>query len=434
MGPAFSLATTMGPMVAAAGGLAPLALVLLTGVMGLVAIAFARMLRILPNAGSSYSWIRSAFGNGVGAYGAWLLILSNVFAVLATALPAGAYTLDLLAPRLAASPLWIAVVACGWTAASAALLWAGLRPTSRVAALLFFGEVAVLAVMAARAFAHPPAVAQSSAPAHIGIGGLILAMALGIWMTDGWEVTASTSEEAQGGRDVPGSSGLIGLGVTSAMLLVCMIAFMRVGTVAGFSDHAEDSLAYVGVQLGSAGWSIVIGATVLISLMAALQTTFVYLSRSVYAMGRDGVLPEWIGKLDRRGVPTAAIIVVAGIVLALTLTTGFSQSARDAYNVVLAGSAIFLGALFMFSTAAAARTFARDAHERVTGIAVPLAATAALGAILVVGVLQSDGPTRASIVGGLLLGLPLAFWRSSAAERAPEARDGDRSGRHTETY
>jgi amino acid transporter len=146
--------------------------------------------------------------------------------------------------------------------------------------------------------------------------------------------------------------------------------------------------------------------------MASLQTTIVYLSRSVYAMGRDGVLPAAIGTLDRRGTPTASIVLVGGVVLAFTLVTGFSQSARDAYDVVLSGSAIFLGALFLFSTAAAARTFARDRHERLTGVVVPLVATAALGAILVVAVLQSDGPTRGFILAGTLLGLPLAAWRS----------------------
>ncbi len=413
MGPAFSLATTMGPMVAAAGTLAPLALVLSTGVMAFVAIAFARMLRVMPNAGSSYSWIRAAFGHRAGAYGAWLLLLSNLFAVLATALPAGAYTLDLLAPALAASPLWVATIGGGWIVASALLLWAGLVPTSRVAAILLLGELVVLAVTAAAAFAHPVAAGvPAPAPPHVGIGGVVLAMAIGIWMTDGWEVTASTSEEVHGGRNAPGAGGIIGLFAISAILLVCMIGYMRLGSIAGLAEHTEDSLAYVGAQLGGGGWSIAIEATVLVSLMAALQATVVYLSRSVYAMGRDGVLPPAIGRLDRRGMPAASIVAVTAVVLAFTLATAFSKNARDAYGIVLNGSVIFLGVLFMFSTAAAARTFASEPRERWAGVVVPLFATVSLGAILVVAVMQSDVPTRIFIAGGALIGLPLAVWRS----------------------
>ncbi|HXF33504.1 MAG TPA: APC family permease [Candidatus Acidoferrales bacterium] len=412
MGPAFSLATTMGPMIAAAGDLAPLALVLLTGVMTLAAIAFARMLLVMPDAGSSYSWIRSAFGTGAGAYGAWLLLLSNLFAVLATALPAGMYTLDLFAPRLAGSPLWIAAIGSVWILASAVVLWLGLRPTSRVAAILLLGELVVLVATAAVASTKAPAAAVEHAPGHASIGGIVVAMAIGIWMTDGWEVTASASEEVAGKRNAAGRGGIIGLLVTAAFLLACMIAYMRVGTVAGFSEHTEDSLAYVGAQLGGGAWSVAIEATVLISLMASLQATVVYLSRSVYAMGRDGVLPAAIGRLDRRGTPAASIVLVTLVVLGFTLSTGLSKSARDAYDVVLNGSAIFLGALFMFSTAAVARTFLRDVRARLTGVVVPLCATVLLGAILVAAVLQSDLPTRLFIVTGTLAGLPLAAWRS----------------------
>jgi len=43
--------------------------------------------------------------------------------VLATALPAGTYTLDVVAPALAANGLAVASVACAWILATSALLW-----------------------------------------------------------------------------------------------------------------------------------------------------------------------------------------------------------------------------------------------------------------------------------------------------------------------
>jgi len=420
MGPAFSLAGTMGPMVAVAGNLAPLALVLLTVVMACVAVAFAQMLRVMPSAGSSYSWIRSAFGRELGAYGAWLLLLSNFFAVLATALPAGAYTLDVLAPQLAGSPPWVALVGTLWIIASAVLIWSGLRPTSRVAAALFLGEIAVLGATAVCALLHAPSPAAAAGPpSPVDLGGVVAAMVLGIWMTDGWEVTASTSEESTGGRNLPGEGGIIGLFATSGVLLICMLAYMRLGTVAGFTDHQEDALAYVGTQLGSGPWKTVIEATVLISLMASLQTTIVYLSRSVFAMGRDGVLPLEIGRLDRRGTPVASIVAVTLFVIAFTLATGFSKSARDAYGIVLNGSAVFLGALFMFSTAAVAYTFLREPHERSAGAATALSATIMLALILGVAVFHSDAATRFFLLAGTLVGIPLALWRSRRSIARP---------------
>src|SRR5579875_3269470 len=100
MGPAFSLAGTMGPMVAVAGNLAPLALVLLTVVMACVAVAFAQMLRVMPSAGSSYSWIRSAFAGELGEYGPWFFLLSIFSAARRRGFPPGEY------PLAAPPPQW----------------------------------------------------------------------------------------------------------------------------------------------------------------------------------------------------------------------------------------------------------------------------------------------------------------------------------------
>src|SRR5262249_42983984 len=99
MGPAFSLAGTLGVMVAAAGAASAWALLATTGIMILVACTFAQLVTRFPNAGSSYSWARMAFGEGAGAYTAWILLIANFCAVLATAVPAGVYTLELVAPQ-----------------------------------------------------------------------------------------------------------------------------------------------------------------------------------------------------------------------------------------------------------------------------------------------------------------------------------------------
>ena len=144
MGPAYSLAATMGPVVAAAGSAAPLSLISLSAIMLCIAVSFSMLSRVAPNAGSSYSWIRMAFGNCVGAYGAWLLILSNFFATMAIAVPAGSYTLELIAPKLAHDPLWIAGVGAIWIVASAVLLYVGLRPTAMVTFIALAFEMLVI--------------------------------------------------------------------------------------------------------------------------------------------------------------------------------------------------------------------------------------------------------------------------------------------------
>ena len=406
MGPAYSLASTMGPMVAAAGNNATLALALLGLIMVGVALSFARLSDVLPDAGSSFSWSARAFGPAGGTYAAWLLLLSNYFATMTTALPAATYTLALVAPQHATEPLWDAIVGALWIVASTVLLYYGLRPTALVTALFLIGELVVVGVAAAAAFiVHPPAehfAATAVALPSPGFGGII------------------ASEESTGPADTSGRGGIIALVVTTVILLGAMAAFLHVGSVPGFSAHQTDAMAYVASRLGGPGWRLAIDATVLVSTAATLWTTILYLSRSVYAMGRDGVLPKQIGVLDGRGVPVNSLLVVFACVAGFTLLTGFWPSANDILNLVLNGTAVFLGALFCMSTLSAIKLLAKRPGETpLQAYVIPGLSALALIAIVGVDIAESDIKTKTVEIAGLALGIPFALWRGRRMHIAP---------------
>lgn len=423
MGPAYSLASTMGPMVAAAGNYATLALALLSGVMLCVAIAFSRLSRVMPNAGSSFSWIATAFGPGLGTYGAWLLLLSNYFATMTTALPAATYTLDLFAPSIATSPFWDAIVGALWIVASTALLYFGLRPTAVTTAIFLVAELVVVAASGVAALIVHPAPEHFTAPAVAlpnPFFGIVTAMVLGIWMTDGWEVSAAASEEATGPAETSGRGGIVGLVVTCAVLLLAMGAYLRVGSVAGFTANQTDAMDYVASRLGGPVWHVTIVATVLISTAATLWTTVLYLSRSVYAMGRDRVLPRVFGELDSRDMPTKSLLLVFTGITAFTLLTGFWPTAASVLNLILNGTAVFLGALFLMSACAAIKLLAgKPGESRLATLYVPAFGAFALAGIISVDVVQSDATTRTVEIAGLALGIPFALWRGRRMHAAP---------------
>ena len=419
MGPAYSLASTMGPIVVAAGFGAPLALLALSAIMLCIAISFAYLSRVAPNAGSSYSWIRTAFGAHAGAYGAWLLLLSNFFATMAIAIPAGIYTLALVAPAHEQDPLWAAVVGAVWILASAALLYAGVRPTALVTLLALALEIGVLLIAALAAGLHAPVPAPVTAsstplPASFGIAGFITAMTLAVWMSDGWEVSASTSEEVNDASTASGRGGITGLVLTTVVLVVCMYAFEHLGSLQGFADNQADALAYVGSLLGGPWWRLAIVVTVLLSTLSTLWTTILYLTRSVYAMGRDGVLPRGLGSLDPRNEPLRAMAVVAVLVTLCELVTGFSKSAADQLTTVLNASSVFLGLLFVLSAAAAAKRFWGEPAGRLGGVLVPLIGALALLGVLVATIAVEDRRLAGYACVGVLLGIPFALWRGRA--------------------
>jgi amino acid transporter len=418
IGPAFSLSVTLGAMVAAGTSATPLALVAVTLVMGTVAIGYRSMGEKYPSAGSSYSWVRIAFGAHAGAYAAWVLIVGNVFAIVATAVPAGTSTLALVAPGLAQNPAADAIAGALWVLATGLLLNAGLRPTARVTNLLLLAELAILAISAAFAFAHPPAAQSALAAAPPAAGAFLGAIAIGIWMIDGWEVSASTAEEAEGTTDAPGNGGLAGLAVSAAIILICMAAFMRVGTIGGFADNEGDAMSYVSGLLGGGAWRVVVTVTVLISMAAALQATLVYLTRSFFAMGRDGVLPAAFGRLDQREQPAFGIAVLTALGMVSTLASGLSPSVKAAFDVILGGTSFFLGVLFLMSAAAAVRMFAGDSARRGSGVVLPGFGALALAIVLTVSLAQAEAATRLFIIASAAVGVPLALWRGRTWNRA----------------
>jgi amino acid transporter len=425
MGPAYSLASTMGPVVAAAGAAAPLSFLSVSGIMLCIAVSFAMLSRIAPNAGSSYSWIRMEFGNWVGAYGAWLLLLSNFFATMAIAVPAGSYTLELIVPKLALEPHWVAGVGAIWIVASTILLYVGLRPTAMVTFVLLAFEMLVLIAAAVAAYVIPHAPPVATSVPHPGIpltfAGFVTAMTLGIWMSDGWEVSASTSEEVADDARASGRGGIVGLVVTTLVLVFCMMAFLHLGTPKGFADNSADSLEYVSRLLGGGPWRLLIVMTVMVSTITTLWTTILYLSRSVYAMGRDRLLSRGLGRLDGRSEPSWALAVVAILTTICQLVTGYSPSANAQLNTVVTASSVFLGLLFVLSAAAAVRRFAADGRERVRGVIVPAVGALALLGVIAATVRFEDAATQAYAWGGALLGIFFALWR------APKTRGGLRA-------
>jgi amino acid transporter len=314
-------------------------------------------------------------------------------------------------PQFAASPLAGALIGTVWVLGSGLLLHSGLRPTALLTNVLLVAEIAILAVGAIAAFVHPTVAHAAVSAPFPGYDAFFAAMVIGIWMIDGWEVSAATAEEAAAGASEPGLSGLIGLVISAAILAACVLAFMRVGTLDGFAAHEGDAMAYIADQLGGNVWRIVIASTVLISLAASLQTTLVYLTRSFYAMGRDGVLPTGLGRLDGRAQPTRAIVLITGIGMVFTLASGLSKTIADAFSFILNGTSVFLGILFVFSAAAAVRVFSRDGTKRLTGIVLPSVGIAGLVLILVYSFWHDDWGLQLFIVVAAVLGIPLAWWR-----------------------
>jgi len=424
MAPAYSLAAVMGLVVAAAGTGAPLALIVSTIPIAFIAIGFMRLATEKPSAGGAYTWARIAFGNRVGWFTAVLIIIGYYFGTVATAFPAGVYTISIAMPHATATPLAIAIAGICWTAFSAYFLIIGARPTARLSAVFLAAEVGALVLISVLALIRPfsgtPALGNPGiSMGATGLVGLIVGAVLSIWVSAGWEISTYSSEESTGAPTTPGAGALVGLLGTMALVWFCMLAFLHVGSVGGFTSHQDDALAYVAQRLGGGWISLLMVANVLVSSAAALWTTMQLLSRAVFAMGRDKLLPASLALVHPKfGTPWVAILVVSIPVALILLVSGFASSAQHTLATVVSGSSIFLGSTFIITGLACAWLhFRQGAGQRhiLSGIALPTVGALWTLAFLIFDVWKQQetfvqGLTLAGIACALIFSFSAGRW------------------------
>jgi amino acid transporter len=357
MAPAYSVAAVMGLVVAAAGTGAPFALVVSTIPIAFIAVGFMRLTQKLPSAGAVYTWSRAAFGDRGSWFTAMMLVIAYYFGSLASVFPTAVYTLKLVDPTVATAPLAIAIASVFWIAFSTYFLVIGARPTALLSAVFLIVELFAVLLVAGLAFAHPFTGTPPPQPSVAGLNvggfgwsGIVTAAALSIWITAGWEISSYSSEESSQGGKTAGIGALVGLLGTFAIVGLCQVAYLRVGTVAGFSNHQEDALAYVASLVGGRGVELLMTASVLVSSAAALWTTMLLLSRGIFSMGRDGLLPRSLAAVHPRfGSPWASIVAVSIPIAAIVVIAGFTSSAQAQLQTVVGGSSIFIGATFIIT-------------------------------------------------------------------------------------
>jgi amino acid transporter len=168
-----------------------------------------------------------------------------------------------------------------------------------------------------------------------GFSGVFYGIILGITSYIGFETAADFGEEtANSRRAVPIA---ITATVGFAILLYVWTTYsldIGYGTRDGGKAFAADPTAlktiatsYVGPWLGDA---LEIGA--LCATFFACVGCAIAVSRTLFSMGREGVLPRWLGKTHPRfHTPANATIVVAALATALAAIVGFGM-AQDAFG------------------------------------------------------------------------------------------------------
>ncbi|MQY32549.1 hypothetical protein SRB17_05010 [Streptomyces sp. RB17] len=321
-GPAYSLAATLGVIVAGVGLQAPIVTMLAFIPMLLVAYAYRELNATNADCGTTFTWATRAFGPRIGWMGGWGLIVANIIVMANLAQIAAAYGFRLVGlDELAGDRLWTTAAGIIWIAVLTGICYVGIEVSAAVQRWLLCLEVAMLILFAVaalvRVYTDPPATAihvsaswfnPFEVPSARALTAGILA---GVFIYWGWDTAFAVNEETIDSTRIPGRSAVM----TTVLLLVMYglvstsaQAFAGVGTsgVGLRNTHnSDDVLSGLGrAVFGSQGTGLLLSRLlilmVLTSALASAETTILPLARTVFSMAVHKAVPSRFARVHRR--------------------------------------------------------------------------------------------------------------------------------------
>lgn len=306
------------------------------------ATSSARLAALYPASGGTYVYGRERLGGFWGYLAGWGFVVGKTASCAAMALTVVTYA----APNLGQP--WRSAFAVLVVATLTAINYRGVQKSAWATRVIVAITLLVLALaVAAMVFAgHGP---TASAPATTSAGGILEAAGLLFFAFAGYARIATLGEEVRDPartipRAIPIALGLV-LVVYAVLAVVLLVRLGPAGLGA-----SPDPIAR-GVAATSWPWLtpvVRIGAAV--AALGSLLALVLGVSRTTFAMARDGHLPRALAVVHPRfGVPhraeLAVGVVVAVLVSAVDLRSaiGFSSFAVLAYYAVANASALTLG-------------------------------------------------------------------------------------------
>ena len=337
--PAYSLAATLGFVVAVKGvGVhAPAVLLVAFIPMLLVASAYKYFNRADPDAGTTFAWTTRALGPATGWMNGWAIFLADVIVMASLSDIAATYTFKLFGfTELGESKAALVVAAVLWIAIMTWICFRGIELSARIQQVLLGAEVLILGVFAVVAFAkvygsHPPSGSIKPSlswfnPFAMNFGDLVVAVLLGVFIFWGWDSGVAVNEESRDPAEGPGKAAIV-----STILLVVIYVVVAAGAQAfhgvGFltaEANQEDVLNALGSGVLGSTLNKLLIIAVLTSASASTQTTILPTARTTLSMAHWKAVTAVLARVHKRFLtPTVSTLgfgllsIVVTIVLLL---------------------------------------------------------------------------------------------------------------------
>ena len=317
--------TTLGIANVITEGNLPAAYAVTLVAMVFTAISYGHMVRAFPLSGSAYTFARKSFGGSIGFMTGWALLLDYLLLPMVTYLVIGIY-LNAAFPAIPMAVFFIASLVI-----VTVLNVIGIRLLARVNVgllvfqFVFIGFFVVMGV-SSLAGSDLPSFAEVFLNDQANLTVLFAGAALLCFSFLGFDAVSTLAEETREPRKT----------LPRAILLVTILGGLLFIALAMLSNLIfPDFTAYSSIDAASLDVMAAAGGEFLVNFFTAAYVAGCFasviasqatVSRILFAMGRDGVLPKRLfGTLHPRFRTPASAIIIVGVISLAGLAIGLEM-------------------------------------------------------------------------------------------------------------
>lgn len=332
---------TFGIVSEETNGVVPLAYLTALVVMLFTAISYGKMVQVFPSAGSAYTYTRETMSPHLGFLVGWAALLDYILLPMVNALIIRIYMVSVF-PDV---PAWIWVVT--YVAAVTAINVWSMGKTSNLNSLLVVFELVLIGAFIVLAFIKlsqgmGEGTILTTEPlfhSNVHLGAVLTGATVVCFSFIGFDAVTMYAEEAVDQKTLP-----------RAIMLTVFIGG-AIFFVAGYFAQAlfpdissfkvtDDTLPEIGLYVGGTIFQLVFLAGAFAATVASGLASHASVSRLLYVMGRNGVLPKrFFGYVHPKFRTPAFNVILVGFVSLLAI----------APSLELISSFINFGALIAFT-------------------------------------------------------------------------------------
>jgi APA family basic amino acid/polyamine antiporter len=325
----------------------------------LLALVFARLSRLVPQAGGPYAYTRAGFGDFAGflvGWGYWISIWSGNAAIAVAFIS----YLGVFLPVLTANGMLAAAAAIATVWALTFVNGLGVRSAGIVQLATTVLKLAPLAIIGVCGLFYMNR--ENFSLAHAGgepvFAGITSAAALALWAFLGLEsATVPADNVIHPERTIPRAT-ILGTLVAAAVYILGSVAVMGVIPAAALKTSTAPFADAAKAMWGDwAGYAVAAGAA--ISCFGALNGWLLLQGQLPRAAAIDGLFPAFFKRLSSRGTPVAGL-VLSSILITVLVVTNYTRGLVGMFTFIILLATLTTLFPYVFSSMSLLLIFIRE--------------------------------------------------------------------------